>query len=400
MIIENKSVGGKYMVIKLTDMPEKEMVEWRRHLHRHPELSFHEVETAKYIRNVLSEFSNIEVTTLTDNSVIGILKGSKPGKTIALRADIDALPIVEESDVDFKSENPGVMHACGHDTHTAILLGAAKTLSKMQSDISGIVKFIFQPAEEEPPGGAKLLVEAGVMDDVDMVFGLHIAPNIPAGMVGIRKGALTAASDVFTLNIQGRGSHGSTPELAIDPILVGVEIINNLNHIVSRNVSPFADVVISIGEFNAGNKANVIPDTARIQGTIRTNDNTVRAFVQKRIEEVISGVCQMYGATYELDYLLGYSPVVNDDKATDIVRKVAVEVVGEKGQFDMPQMMGGEDFSAYTDVVPGSFFILGGGTAEDGCGYMNHHPKFKVLEECFKVGAAMHTQIVLDILGN
>ena len=253
----------------------------------------------------------------------------------------------------------------------------------MQDDIAGTVKFIFQPAEEELPGGAKLLVEAGVMDDVDMVFGLHIAPNIPAGMVGIKDGPLTAASDMFELNIQGRGSHGSTPELSVDPILVGVEIINNLNHIVSRNVSPFADVVISIGEFKAGQKGNIIPDKALITGTIRTNDKTIRQFVQKRIEEIISGVCQMYGATYELDYELGYTPVINDVAATDIVRQAATEVLGEKGQFAMPSMMGGEDFSAYTDVVPGSFFILGGGTAEDGCGFMNHHPKFKVLEDAY-----------------
>lgn len=400
MIIENKmiSAGGKIMSVRLEDMPEKEMIEWRRHLHEHPELSFHEVETAKYIRKVLSDFPNIEVSTLTENSVIGTLRGSKPGKTVALRADIDALPIIEESNVAFQSKNHGIMHACGHDTHTAILLGAAKILSNMQDEIVGTVKFIFQPAEEELPGGAKLLVEAGVMDDVDMVFGLHIAPNIPAGMVGIKDGALTAAADMFELNIQGRGSHGSTPELSVDPILVGVEIINNLNHIVSRNVSPFADVVISIGEFKAGQKGNIIPDKAMITGTIRTNDHEVRQFVQKRIEEIISGICHMYGATYELDYELGYSPVINDVSATNIVREAALQVVGEKGQFDMPSMMGGEDFSAYTDVVPGSFFILGGGMAADGCGYMNHHPKFKVLEDCFKVGAAMHTQIALEIL--
>lgn len=382
----------------LEEMPQADMVKWRRHLHRHPELSFEEVETAKYIKQVLAEFPHLEVKSLTENSVIAILKGSKPGKTIALRGDIDALPIIEESDVEFPSENPGVMHACGHDTHTAMLLGAIKTLTGMQDKIAGTVKFIFQPAEEEPPGGAKLLVEAGVMDDVDMVFGLHIAPNIPTGMIGTRKGALTAASDVFTLKIQGKGSHGSTPELAIDPILIGVEVINNLNHIVSRNVSPFSNVVISIGEFNAGKKANVIPDTAQIQGTVRTNDKEVRMFVKKRIEETIAGICEIYGASYELDYLLGYSQVLNDNHATDIVNEVAEKVVGKQRMFESPQMMGGEDFSAYTDVKPGSFFILGGGTAAEGCGYMNHHPKFKIMEECFKVGAAMHTQIVLDIL--
>lgn len=384
----------------LAEMPQIDMVTWRRYLHQHPELSFEEVETAKYIKQILADFPNLEVKMITENSVVAILKGTKPGKTIALRADIDALPIIEEADVEFPSENPGVMHACGHDTHTAMLLGAVKTLTGMQDEIAGTVKFIFQPAEEEPPGGAKLLVEAGVMDDVDMVFGLHIAPNIPTGMIGTRKGALTAASDVFTLKIQGKGSHGSTPELAIDPILIGVEVINNLNHIVSRNISPFSNVVISIGEFNAGKKANVIPDTAQIQGTVRTNNKEVRVFVKKRIEEIIDGICEAYGASYELDYLLGYSQVFNDSDATDIVNEVAEKIVGKQKMFESPQMMGGEDFSAYTDVRPGSFFILGGGTAAEGCGYMNHHPKFKIIEACFKVGAAMHTQIVLDILGD
>lgn len=380
-------------------MPQEEMVKWRRHLHRHPELSFHEVETAKYIKSILSEFPNLEIQTLTENSVIAILRGNQPGKTIALRADIDALPINEESDVEFPSENPGVMHACGHDTHTAMLLGAVKTLTGMQDRIAGVVKFVFQPAEEEPPGGAKLLVEAGVMDDVDMVFGLHIFPTIPVGMIGSNKGAITASSDIFTLKIQGKGSHGSTPELAIDPILVGVEVISNLNNIVSRNIGAFDNAVISIGEFNAGKTANVIPDTARIQGTIRTTDKKIRMMIKERIEEMISGICDIYGATYELDYLLGYSQVINDSEATDIVRSVAEKIVGEEKMFVSPAMMGGEDFSAYTDVRPGSFFILGGGTEEEGCGYMNHHPKFKVMEDSFKVGAAMHTQIVLDILG-
>ncbi|EOI03126.1 amidohydrolase [Enterococcus moraviensis ATCC BAA-383] len=380
-------------------MPQTDMIKWRRHLHRHPELSFHEVETAKYIKKVLADFPNLEVSSLTENSVIALLKGSKPGKTIALRADIDALPIVEEADVDFPSENPGVMHACGHDTHTAMLLGAVKVLSTMQDKIAGTVKFIFQPAEEEPPGGAKLLVEAGVMDDVDMVFGLHIAPNIPVGMIGTRKGPASAASDVFTLKIQGKGSHGSTPELSVDPIMIGVEIINNLNNIVSRNISPFDNAVISIGEFNAGKTANVIPDTAQIQGTVRTNNKEVRVSIQKRIEAIIDGICKMYDATYDLDYLLGYSEVNNDSDATDLVLAAAEKVVGKERIFEAPKMMGGEDFSAYTDVKPGSFFILGGGTAAQGCGYMNHHPKFKIMEDCFPVGSGMHAQLIVDILG-
>lgn len=380
-------------------MPQQEMVEWRRHLHEHPELSFHEVETAKYIKGILAKFSHLTIETLTENSVIATLKGSKPGKTIALRADIDALPIMEESDVSFPSKNPGVMHACGHDTHTAMLLGAIKTLAGMQDKIAGTVKFIFQPAEEEPPGGAKLLVEAGVMDDVEEVFGLHIAPNIPVGVIGVRAGSLTAASDLVKITIHGKGSHGSTPELSIDPIMIGVELISNLNNIVSRNISPFANVVISIGAFNAGKTANVIPSEAHIQATVRTNDPAVREVVKKRIEEIIHGVCTMYEATYDLDYLLGYSPVVNDPIATEVVLEAGKKVVGADHIVEPPILMGSEDFSAYTDVKSGSFFILGGGTAAEGCGYMNHHPKFKINEDALAIGAAMHTQIVLDRLG-
>lgn len=234
---------------------------------------------------------------------------------------------------------------------------------------------------------------------MEQVFGLHIAPNIPVGVIGIRKGALTAAADVVTLNIHGKGSHGSTPDLSIDPILVGVEIISNLNNIVSRNISPFANVVISIGEFNSGKASNVIPNDARIKATVRTNDPEIRTYVKQRIEEIIKGVCTMYGATWELEYLLGYSPVINDSEATDIVTQAAREVVGADHIVEPPILMGSEDFSAYTDVKPGSFFILGGGTAEEGCGYMNHHPKFKINEDTLVYGAAMHAQIVLDCLG-
>lgn len=386
------------MKVDLSQMPQKEMIEWRRHLHKHPELSFQEHETAKYIKKILADFPNLQVYSLTDNSVIAVLKGKKIGKTIALRADIDALPIFEESDVEFQSENPGVMHACGHDTHVAMLLGAVKVLSNLQDKIVGTVKFIFQPAEEEPPGGAKLLVEAGVMDDIDLIFGLHIAPSVPVGMVGIREGALTAASDTFKLKIQGKGSHGSTPDLSIDPILVGVELVNNLNNIVSRNISPFDNAVISIGEFTAGNKANVIPDTAKIQGTVRTNNKKTRLYIEQRIEEIVQNTCTMYGASYHFEYIKGYSPVVNDKYATKLLTSSVEKVIGKQKVFQAPQIMGGEDFSAYTDVKPGSFFLLGGGTEEQGCGYMNHHPKFKIMEDCFMSGAAIFTQLILDNL--
>ncbi|WP_195574232.1 M20 metallopeptidase family protein [Paenibacillus sp. 1001270B_150601_E10] len=379
-------------------IPTEEVIQWRRHFHQHPELSFEEIETSNYIYDVLSTFPNLELSRPTTNSVIAKLTGSAPGKTIALRADIDALPIEEEADVDFKSKKPGIMHACGHDTHAAMLLGAAKVLSGMKDQLSGVIKFIFQPAEEVPPGGAKAIVDAGVLDDVDYVFGIHIFPKLPAGMIGTNVGAMTAAQDIFELKIQGKGSHGSTPELSIDPITIGAEIVTNLNNIVSRHVSALDNAVLSIGQFTAGEVFNVIPDTATLKGTVRTTNAETRKLMKKRIHEVIDHIVKAYNGTYELHYLDGYSAVVNHEVATDIVRQAADKIVGEQ-QFTCPKMMGSEDFAAYTDVTKGSFFVLGGGTEEEGCGYMNHHPKFKINEDALAVGMQMHVQIALDVLG-
>lgn len=379
-------------------LPVKEIIEWRRHLHQNPELSFQEIKTSQFIYDILSTFPNLKITRPTKTSVVATLKGNKPGKTIALRADIDALPVKEESDVNFKSINDGVMHACGHDTHTAMLLGAAKVLSEMKENISGTVKFIFQHAEELAPGGAKELVDKGIISDVDYIFGIHIAPNIPVGVVGSRKGSLTASSDSFELLIKGNGSHASTPELAIDPILIGAEIVTNLNNIVSRNISPSDNVVISIGQFTGGNAANVIPDSVTIKGSVRTINNKSRMFVKKRIEEVIAGLTNAYGAKYDLNYRLGYSSVFNDEEAFEIAKESATKVVTERGFIIVPQIMGSEDFSAYTDAKKGCFMFLGGGATEDGFCYMNHHPKFKIDERALAIGTQVEVQLILDIL--
>lgn len=380
-------------------IPVEDIIKWRRHIHENPEISFNETETAKYIYKELSKLPNLILSTPTENSVVAILNGNTDGETIALRADIDALPIVEEAEVDFKSKNIGVMHACGHDTHAAMLLGAAKALAQMPDKLRGNVKFIFQPAEECPPGGAKAIVDAGILEDVDFVFGLHIFPSIPTGAIGIVNGPLTAAADVFDIHIQGKGAHGSMPELAIDPILTGVEIINNLNNIVSRNIAPMDNAVISIGQFVSGQVHNIIPDTADIKGTVRTHNKETRMFIKKRIEEVVEHVCKMYGATYELEYTLGYSSVVNNKEANEFVTSAAKKIVGEEGIFVAPKIMGGEDFSAYTDVAKGAFFILGGGCAENGYKYINHNPNFIIDEGALPVGSLMHVQIVLDIIG-
>ena len=379
-------------------LPIEEVIGWRRYLHQHPELSFQEHGTANFIYTILSQLPHLELSRPTETSVVGILKGKHPGKTIALRADIDALAITEEADVDFKSVNEGVMHACGHDVHTAMLLGAAKVLSGMTDDLHGSVKFIFQHAEEIPPGGAKALVEAGVMDEVDFVFGTHIISGAPVGMIGTSIGAMSASTDIFELKIKGCGSHGSTPEKAIDPITIGAEVISNLNNIVSRNIGALKNAVLSFGEFSSGNSHNVIPDTACIKGTVRATDPLTRQQMKKRIFEVSEHITAAYDGTIEINWIDGYSAVMNHADATEIVRAAANKIVGEKAQVTVPLMMGAEDFSAYTDVTKGSFFYLGGGTAEEGCGYSAHHPKFKINEKALFVGMQMHVQIALDLL--
>lgn len=379
---------------------EEHIIAWRRHMHLHPELSHHEFETSQYIFDVLSTFNNLTLERPTKTSVVATLTGAHPGKTIALRADIDALPIEEETEIDFKSLNPGVMHACGHDCHPAMLLGAAEVLSELKDELHGTVKFIFQHAEEVSPGGAQQLVDAGVLENVEYIFGFHVTNNQPTGNIGVRVGAANASCDDFRLTIQGRGAHGAAPEVSIDPILIGAEIIVNLNHIVSRAVGAFDNAVISVGEFKSGNASNVIPDTAFMQGTIRTTNRTIRALVQERIESMIEHITAMYGATYTLDYLFGTDIVMNDAEATAIARAAAEKVVGAENIYDAQQRMGAEDFSAYTELetVKGTFIRLGTGLAEDGYGYSAHHPKFKVDESGLKFGAQTEVQIVLDML--
>lgn len=379
---------------------EQHIIDWRRHIHANPELSFQEVETSKYIYEVLESFGVYELEKPTPTSVVATLKTGKPGKTIALRSDIDALPILEETDIEFKSKNDGVMHACGHDAHTAMLLGAAEGIAKAKAGLTGTIKLFFQHAEELLPGGARELVAAGVMEGVDYVFGIHVSPNLDTGVVGYRVGFTHAAPDTFQLTIQGKGAHAARPHISIDPILIGSEIVNSLHHIVARNIDPFDNVVLTIGEFTSGNAANVIPDTAFIQGTIRTVNEETRKLMQNRIESIINNSLAMHGATGELIYTIGYDPVINDATATNYVVAAAEKVVGAGMMEEIKPGMGGEDFSAYMTKAPGAFFNIGVGTDEsEGYGISVHHPKFKIDEAGLVNGAAMHVQLVLDLLG-
>lgn len=355
----------------------EEMRDWRRHMHMHPELSFEEVKTAKYIEEKLRSF-NLEVKTNVGgrNGLIGILKGANPGKTIALRADFDALPIDDEKDVPYKSMNPGVMHACGHDGHTAALLGTAKVLSNYKQHINGTVIFIFQPAEEKPPGGAKFMIEEGILDEVDAVFGAHLGSEIPLGKVAVGAGYKMAAVDKFEIRIKGRGGHGARPNETIDSIIVGTSVVEALQKIVSRNVDPLKSAVVTVGVFQAGNAFNIIADSARIEGTVRTFDAAVRDQVEERMRSILEGITNAFGATFEIDYLRGYPALYNHETETELVRNVLSQPFKEENIVEFQPTMGAEDFSYFLNEKPGTYFRVGSRNEDEATHFPHHHPKF------------------------
>ncbi|WP_156854926.1 M20 family metallopeptidase [Oceanobacillus sp. AG] len=354
-----------------------QMKNWRRHMHMNPELSFEEVHTAKYIEEQLNNFG-LEVKTQIGgkNGLIGILQGDKPGKTIALRADFDALPIDDEKDVPYKSTKPGIMHACGHDGHTSALLGTAAVLSEHRDKLNGNVIFVFQPAEERPPGGAKFMIEEGILDNVDYVFGAHLASEIPLGKVGVGPGFQMAAVDKFEINIQGLGGHGARPHESIDSLVIGTSVIEALQKIVSRNIDPLKSAVVTIGVFQAGNAFNVIPDSARIEGTVRTFDADVRDKVQEKINSIVAGITSAFDATYEIDYLRGYPALYNHEKETAIVREILSESFSEENVTELEPTMGAEDFSYFLEKKPGTYFRVGSRNENEATHYPHHHPKF------------------------
>ncbi|WP_187262134.1 M20 metallopeptidase family protein [Pontibacter beigongshangensis] len=376
------------------NIPADDVITWRRHIHQNPELSFEEEKTSQYVEEVLKSFPNIEIIKPAKTSVIGVLKGSRPGRTVAFRADMDALPMQEETGLPFSSKVKNVMHSCGHDAHTAMLLGTAATLSKMQNQLKGTVYFIFQHAEEQPPGGALDIVNSGALKDVDAFFGMHVLPDFPAGHVGILPhGAASTAQDGFRLTIIGKGSHGSMPHLGIDPIVVGSAIVSALQSIVSRNVEPGEMTVVTIGKFQSGNAFNVIADRAELGASIRTTSDETRKMVEIRIKEIIDNITKAYGATYKLDYTPSYPAIQNDAALNVHARNSAVAILGKDQVFDGPMMTASEDFSYYRKIAPVSFMTLGIGK-----GAANHNPKFMVDESALQSGVKAQVQIILDYL--
>ncbi|PGY16031.1 M20 family metallopeptidase [Bacillus sp. AFS031507] len=366
-----------------------EVIGWRRYLHMYPDLSFQEEKTAQFVYETLQTFGDLEISRPTKTSVMARLIGQQPGKVIALRADMDALPIEEENDFDFVSQNPGAMHACGHDGHTAMLLGAAKILTQLKDHIKGEVRFLFQHAEELPPGGAQEMVKAGVLDGVDMIIGTHLMSTLPLGKIGLSYGPMMAGADTFNITVVGKGGHASQPELTIDPIAIGTQVVTNLQHIVSRYRDAQETLVISVTKFQAGSAINVIPSSVSIGGSVRSFNPELRGKIPTFIERIVKGITEAHGATYEFNYQFGYAPTINDEEITRLMDEAVCEVFGEERREIMKPIMGSEDFSAYQKVVPGSYIFIGARNEERGIMYPHHHPKFDFDEQALQDGVKL-----------
>jgi amidohydrolase len=375
----------------------------RRYLHENPELGCEEFVTSAFVIDRLRALGVEDIRTgINVTGVTGLIRGTAngSGRVVLVRADMDALPIHEENDVEYRSRVDGKMHACGHDAHTAILLGLARTLMTRRSEFAGTVKLLFQPSEERGPGGARMMIEEGVLDDphVDACFALHMAQDAPLGTIIVKDGPLLAASDRFAVDIQGKGGHAAHPDKTVDPVVVGAHVITALQTIVSRNVDPIEPAVITVGSLHAGHAANVIPDTAQILGTVRTLNPDVQALIVKRIEEVASGVCAAMGATATFDYNYGVPATINDAGAVAIVREAAIEVVGADQVITPNPSMGGEDFSFFLNERPGAMFMVGSNNPGKGLTWGHHHPRFDIDEESLAVGLESMTLTVLAYL--
>ena len=379
----------------LTDEVAHDVSRWRQHIHANPDLSFQEQATADYIAAELASFGPLELRRLTPNSVVAELKGKLPGPVWALRADIDALPIQEESGEAFSSCKPGVMHACGHDAHAAMLMGAAKVLCHFQDKLKGSVRFIFQHAEEVPPGGAQELVNLGVLQDVEYIFGLHVMPDKPTQTLSLKEGVFSASSDNFDIVITGKGGHGSMPHLCIDPIVIGAEIVSALQQIVARKLDPLHAPVLTIATFQSGESYNVIPNRAHLAGTLRTHDQKVREQVPQLMQQVISGIVAAHGASFDIQWQAGYAVGNNHASACEIARKVIEENFPPQTLRTVTTpLFGSEDFSSYQQHVPGCFIFVGCRNPDKGAVWNVHNPHFLLDEGAMKVGVKTHLSLI------
>lgn len=374
-----------------------DLTAWRRRFHAHPELSFQEKETASYIRRYL-EYLGLTWTDPCGYSTVAVIPGNRPGPTVAFRADIDALPIEEQNDVPYRSTRPGVMHACGHDAHTAILMGVARWF-RTNRDFPGAVKLIFQEGEEAVPGGAKGLVEAGVMDDVDHILGLHVWSDIPMGQACIVQGPMMAAADRFSIRIRGKGGHGGLPHQTVDALVIASKVVLNLQTIVSRKVDPLESAVVSVGRIAAGSAFNVIAEEALVEGTLRSFSNDVRELLKTEVERITQATCAMYGAACEVELEAGYPVLVNHPRETEVFRQACRETLGEHNGIENSRPIpGAEDFARYLEVKPGAFLLLGCRNEEKGAVWPHHHPRFNIDEDVLPLGVEVMVRAGLHLL--
>lgn len=369
----------------------EEFVGIRRHLHQHPELSYQEYNTSQFVQSKLAEW-NIPFKVVAETGVVGLIEGENPNsRVIVLRADMDALPILEENNIDFKSQNEGVMHACGHDVHTTCLLGAAKILNELKDQWNGTIKLIFQPGEEKNPGGASLMIKAGVLENPTPagIFGLHVHPLLDVGKVSFRKGKVMASADELYFTIKGKGGHAAQPNLTVDTILVAAELITNLQKIISRNRNPFTPSVLSICSIQGGHTTNVIPSEVKLKGTFRAMDETWRYHAHELIHKEADGLAAATGAEIDTLVDVGYPSVDNNDALTEIGQTLAKSYLDETHVEETELRMGAEDFGYYTQKIPGCFYRLG--VRNETLGYINnvHTPNFMVDEHAIEIGIGL-----------
>ncbi|KRN56955.1 M20 family metallopeptidase [Carnobacterium divergens] len=378
---------------------EEEMIAFRRDLHQHPELQWEEFRTTQKVADEMDKLG-IPYRKTVPTGLIAELVGGKPGKTVALRADMDALPVQELNEgLAYKSLEDGKMHACGHDAHTAMLVTAAKALKEIQSDIKGTIRFIFQPSEENAKG-AKAMVEQGAVEEVDNVFGIHIWSQMPSGKVSCVVGSSFASADIFTIDFTGRGGHGAMPDACIDATMVASAFVMNVQAIVSRETHPLDPVVVTIGRMDVGTRFNVIAENARLEGTVRCFSIETRERVKKAIQRYAEHTALTYGATAAVDYQYGTLPVVNDEKDALFAQKIIQDSFGEDALLQEPPTTGGEDFSYFTEHTPGCFALVGCGNPAKDTEWAHHHGKFNVDEDAMKMGAEMYAQYAYNYLNN
>lgn len=377
----------------------EEFIAVRHHLHAHPELSYHEFETSKFVQDKLTEYG-IDFQVMATTGVIGIIEGKNPGKRVlALRADMDALPIVEKNDVHYRSKNEGVMHACGHDVHTTCLLGAAKILKELKDEWEGTVKLIFQPGEEKNPGGASLLIKEGVLENPKpgSIFALHVHPSLEVGRLSFRGGMVMASADEIYISVKGKGGHAAAPQLTADTILAASQLVVNLQQVISRMNNPFNPSVLSICSFQGGNTTNVIPSEVKLMGTFRAMNEEWRFKAHELIKNICEGTGKVSGAQIDVEIDLGYPFVVNNVELTDKAKRKAGEYAGEENVEETEMRMGAEDFAFYSHIIPACFFRLGVGNLKKNITSGVHTPTFNIDEQAIEKGMGIMTWLAVSM---